>query len=824
MNTATTPTIDIDQDATRDTLLLYLMRGGAYGHYWTPDGEPYVKDGRTIVPKFTQWFDTARPKQPVQSWLDKNLYWGVHPCTRKGVDPDIKPNKQRSSVAIVAAVNCFFSEFDGKDYVQPDEYAPYLPADFAEMPHDDKADATEKARKAAFVVNPVEYKARAWQHIQQMPLAPSIIVDSGGGYQPYHLLAEPILVDDDNRQHIADVQAAWVQMVGSDPSSKDLARVLRVPGTHNRKPLYGPNFPLVTIVQVDFKRLYTLADFEDLTAKLRAERVVRVASIGSVNGYHGDDYESAADALRRLSSWRCDDRDEWIKIGMSLKAGLGDIGLELWDQWSQGSRKYTPGDCEGRWKTLRPTGVTLGTLIWRAQEDNPRPKQDHSEHVYEYAFAPPAELPDPATLDVELTPQERAQINTADNDDEPRRKLLSERITEDLTKWGYVLTMCDLDDSIEVNGVRLNDNLTAEIHMRARDKRYGGRDGIPLTALDDQLRVLAMTNSYHPVRGYLEGLQWDGGDHFSAFIAHLKDKHTPIQYDDGTKKTVVAAFFWRWLVGAVAKVYGRGAIRPQNPMLVLSGAQNMGKSTLAAWLCALPDMFIESSINPDSNDHLRYLVTKWIWEVSELGATTRRSDREALKAFLTRQEATFRKPYDHHPTIKPALASFIGTVNPMNSGFLDDPTGSRRFIVVDLASIDHGYAKTVDRNQLWAQVMATYQTDPQAWRLCPEEQAKRDTINAENEVERPYEGIIARIFDIDPIRTDWWMPTADIVDAVRTYGDAMFDETRHHGVLGSTLRGFGLERKQKQTDGERIWGYFGIQIRPQYTQGAGILP
>jgi predicted P-loop ATPase len=259
-------------------------------------------------------------------------------------------------------------------------------------------------------------------------------------------------------------------------------------------------------------------------------------------------------------------------------------------------------------------------------------------------------------------------------------------------------------------------------------------------------------------------------------------------------------------------------------MLVLSGAQNMGKSTLAAWLCALPEMFIESSINPDSNDHLRYLVTRWIWEVSELGATTRRSDREALKAFLTRQEATFRKPYDHHPTIKPALASFIGTVNPMNSGFLDDPTGSRRFLVVDLASIDHSYAKTVNRDQLWAQVMAAYQADPQAWRLTPEEQAKRDTINAENEVERPYEGIITHIFDVDPIRTDWWMSTKEIVDAVRTYGDAVFDETRHHGVLGSTLRGLGLERKQTRVGADRVWGYYGIQIRAQYLQGPSVLP
>ena len=430
MNTATAPTIDIDQDAARDTLLLHLMRGGTFGHYWTPDGKTFVKDGRTLREKYTQWFSAADPKPPLDSWLEKNLYWGVHPTTCKGLDPDIKANKQRSSVAIVAAVNCFFSEFDGKDYVQPDEYAPHLPASFADLSAHDQREAIEDAQEAAFPLAPEQYKARAWQHIAQMPLAPSVIVDSGGGYHVYHLLAEPVMVDESNRQRIADVQAAWVHLVGSDPSSKDLARVLRVPGTHNRKPYFTPNYPLCSVVTAEFDRLYTLVDFEHLTEGVRVERVARPVSIGSSNGYHGDDYENAADALRRLSPWRCDDRDEWIRVGMSLKAGLGEAGLELWDQWSQGSRKYTPGDCEGRWKTLRPSSMSLGTLIWRAQEDNPKPKQD-AVHVYEYAFAPPAELPDPATLDVELTPEERVQaVDSTEPDEE---------ITPKHRTWPYVI-------------------------------------------------------------------------------------------------------------------------------------------------------------------------------------------------------------------------------------------------------------------------------------------------------------------------------------------------------------------------------------------------
>jgi hypothetical protein len=448
------------------------------------------------------------------------------------------------------------------------------------------------------------------------------------------------------------------------------------------------------------------------------------------------------------------------------------------------------------------SGLRAGVKLPRQIPVNGNGYTNGSGSSYEYGFV--VDVPEPLQF-------KAGKANPTDEAEPGQR--MSEKIDFDLAAWGYAFTLCELDDTIEVNRQRLDDKLAAQIRMNARDAGYGGRYGTPLTAIEDQMRVLAARNAYHPVRRYLESLEWDGNDHFSMLAAHISDKHSPIVYEDGTREPVVKVFLWRWMVGAVAKVYASGVIRAQNPMLVLSGQQNMGKSTLAAWLCALPEMFIESSINPDSADHLRYLVTKWIWEVGELGATTRRSDREALKAFLTKQEATFRKPYDHHPVIKPALASFIGTVNPMNTGFLDDPTGSRRFITAELVGIDHSYAQKIEVDQLWAQIYAAYRRDPQGWRLTPAEQQKRDVINGENEVERPYEGLVSRLFECDPTQGEWWMATSEIVDILRTYGETLFDETRHHGILGATLKGLGLERRQKQQAGERIWGYAGIKSR-----------
>jgi hypothetical protein len=77
--------------------------------------------------------------------------------------------------------------------------------------------------------------------------------------------------------------------------------------------------------------------------------------------------------LGRLSMARCDDYDEWVRVGMSLRE-FGGAGLAMWDTWSRGSRKYKPGECGDKWATLdrnvtRP--VTLGSLYRWAEEDAP---------------------------------------------------------------------------------------------------------------------------------------------------------------------------------------------------------------------------------------------------------------------------------------------------------------------------------------------------------------------------------------------------------------------------------------------------------------------
>jgi len=69
-----------------------------------------------------------------------------------------------------------------------------------------------------------------------IPVPPSIIVHSGGGWHGYWLFHEPLLVTDENRHAVDRALYALAHATGADTHSAELARVLRLPDSVNTKP------------------------------------------------------------------------------------------------------------------------------------------------------------------------------------------------------------------------------------------------------------------------------------------------------------------------------------------------------------------------------------------------------------------------------------------------------------------------------------------------------------------------------------------------------------------------------------------------------------
>ena len=347
---------------------------------------------------------------------------------------------------------------------------------------------------------------------------------------------------------------------------------------------------------------------------------------------------------------------------------------------------------------------------------------------------------------------------------------VSKRIGDDLAKWGYHFWLNDMDDSIWNGDQRWTDSDNAVLRMTARDAGYA--ELRLLTALEDATTAIAAGRRRHPVREYLTGLQWDGKDHVAHLASYFTDKHDPIIYQDGTRRTAFHAFLLRWLVGAVAKMHGDENAARNNFVLVLAANQGSGKSHFASWMCPLPGYFIEKHVNPDDKDCSLYRTRAFVWEIMEIGATTKRADVESLKAHITATTVVERKAYGHYDTHKPAVASYIGTVNPDGAGFLQDTTGNRRFAVVDIDAIDWRYADAVNADQVWAQAVALWRKDRTAYRFTAEE-VKAQADNAEAHMDPDIMAdMLARVYDIDRTKAGtvgWSATSSEILEALRTY-------------------------------------------------------
>lgn len=80
--------------------------------------------------------------------------------------------------------------------------------------------------------------------------------------------------------------------------------------------------------------------------------------------------QKAQKALDSLPLEYCEEYFMWVNIGMALYE-LGDIGLDMWVEWSSKSRikdQFKLEACIKRWETFDPREITINSLFYYARE------------------------------------------------------------------------------------------------------------------------------------------------------------------------------------------------------------------------------------------------------------------------------------------------------------------------------------------------------------------------------------------------------------------------------------------------------------------------
>ncbi len=258
--------------------------------------------------------------------------------------------------------------------------------------------------------------------------------------------------------------------------------------------------------------------------------------------------------------------------------------------------------------------------------------------------------------------------------------------------------------------------------------------------------IVASQHSYHPIRDYLNAVQWDGIHRiksvFSDFLGATNNLYT--------QSVAVVTF-----VGAVARVFEPGV--KFDTCTVFVGKQGIGKSKFIGKIAVKPEWFTDGVTTFDGKDFYESIQGKWIIELGE-GTAFQKSIKERSKQAIVSQQDVYRKPYGRHPEERPRQCVFLGTTN--NYDFLKDETGDRRYYPIDV-NITKA-TKNIDKDLtpefvslLWAEAFHLYKSgqsiyihDSQVLALAEQEQRKHFD-------ESPLQADIYNFLEI-PIHSGWY--------------------------------------------------------------------
>ena len=232
--------------------------------------------------------------------------------------------------------------------------------------------------------------------------------------------------------------------------------------------------------------------------------------------------------------------------------------------------------------------------------------------------------------------------------------------------------------------------------------------------IQDAVMVIANENRYHPVRGFLNALQWDGIER----IRYCLHRFLGADADDYTCEAMRL-----FLLGAISRAFRPGC--KFEIMLCLVGGQGAGKSSFFRLLAVQDDWFSDDLKKLDDENVYRKMQGHWLIEMSEMIATANAKSIEEIKSFLSRQKETYKVPYETHPADRKRQCVFCGTSNTLD--FLPlDRTGNRRFVPVmvhpELAEIhilDDEPAARAYLIQVWAEAMEIYRSGNFKLRFSP---------------------------------------------------------------------------------------------------------
>lgn len=208
------------------------------------------------------------------------------------------------------------------------------------------------------------------------------------------------------------------------------------------------------------------------------------------------------------------------------------------------------------------------------------------------------------------------------------------------------------------------------------------------------IQAQAKKNQRSPYLEWLKGLVWDGQPRLDTWLArHWNLSDTPFLQEVSSK----------WMISACARLQKPGT--KIDWMLIVVGPQGVGKTSMPSVIFNGNNLTLYGESN-DKDLHMK-LHSALVIGFDELDSFGKK-ETSFLKAMVTTSQDHFRPPYGASVEVFDRRCTLYGCGN-RHEFLQSDPSGYRRYAIIEVKDKLNFKALEEERDQLWAEAWFRYQ-------------------------------------------------------------------------------------------------------------------
>lgn len=417
-----------------------------------------------------------------------------------------------------------------------------------------------------------------------------------------------------------------------------------------------------------------------------------------------------------------EDYHDWMRAGIAFANEYGESGREYFHVISSYSSKYDQQKTDRTYDAMLRTGRkenTIGTVYWLCKNAGLKIKTETAEYVEMVAKGrilggvKDVKGSVKKLIEEEGIDEEEAEV-IIDSLEKTGRDQLKPKNGEDIIEGliGFLSTF-DLKlnlitQKIEINGEPIHDTLFSKTLMTAW-RTVGSK------VSENMLHHLIRANAveYNPVtRFFLERQDIKPSGEIEKLFNCIR---YDMSIEDAYVSNYLEVFMQKWLLSVVASAFGTHS----EMMLVFIGGQGQQKTKFFRGLLPeeLRDYYAESKLD-DGKDAYTLMCEKLMIMDDEFGGKNKQEAKQ-FKDIISKSGFSVRRSYGRYHEDRKRLAVLCGTSNEYD--VINDPTGNRRIIPVNIVSIDKERFDAIDKDKLWMELYWKWKEVGNGWMLTKEE-------------------------------------------------------------------------------------------------------